>query len=46
MQKLNKSDFMHKVINDMYAKKHAEKEKLYEATNHLKENFIKIPRRK
>lgn len=45
MQKLNKSDFMHKVINDKYNKKYTEKEKSYEAINHLKENFVKIQRR-
>lgn len=34
---------MHKVINDKYAKKYSEKEKSYEAINHL--NFVKIQRR-
>jgi hypothetical protein len=45
MQKLTKSEFMSKVINDTYAKKFAEKEKSIAADIHIIQNFHKIQRR-
>ena len=45
MSKLSKSEFMHKIINDIYAKKLADKEKLNSAYVHSLNNFNKIKRR-
>ncbi|MGL5153111.1 MAG: hypothetical protein ACRC7N_21330 [Clostridium sp.] len=42
MQKLSKSEFMHKVINDKYNKRLKEKEMLNGAMIHSIENNIKI----
>lgn len=42
MQKLSKSEFMHRVINDKYNKKNNELEKLKGAEFHLMNNSAKI----
>lgn len=42
MRALSKSEFMHKVINDIYKKQRLEKEKLKSADAHSIENTIKV----
>ena len=42
MKKLNKAEFMQLVVNDLYKKKAAEKEKLHGADTHAIENRNKI----
>ena len=42
MKKLNKAEFMQLVVNDLYKKKAAEKEKLHGADAHAIENRNKI----
>jgi len=45
MQKLSKSEFMSKVINDLNESKRREKEKSITADIHIIQNFHKIQRR-
>ena len=42
MKKLNKAEFMQLVVNDLYKKKAAEKEKLQSADTHAIQNINKV----